>query len=136
MVIEASSRLQPTSARTRVTAATIPGRSRPNTETANRGTVAAYPARRLPSDDGAAVDDLALDDAAPAVGRIVTPEQHGEDDADGPDGHADHAHDADVDAAHFRVDGEGEDRAQGDQEQSGADTHFGLLLVGRLRCGR
>jgi hypothetical protein len=36
MVMEVSSPLQPASARTRVTAATIPGRSRPNTETAKR----------------------------------------------------------------------------------------------------
>ncbi|BCB80854.1 hypothetical protein Pflav_072640 [Phytohabitans flavus] len=57
----------------------------------------------------------------------VAPDHRRHDQAEHTGAHQDPADDVDVDAAKARVDREGEDRADRDQEHAGSDTHEGLL---------
>jgi hypothetical protein len=66
------------------------------------------------------VIDAVLHDAGAAT---ASEDQHGEQQADRPAHHQDHADDVDVEAAELRVDREGEDRADRKQEDADADAH-------------
>src|SRR3954471_15679490 len=67
-------------------------------------------------------DDPVLDDSG--ADAVTTAEhEHRHREADGTADHEDHADDVDVDAAHGRVDREGQNRAEREQEDACADAH-------------
>src|SRR5262245_48075811 len=89
---------------------------------------------------GSALDDViaVADDDVTAVAAEAAParpEDERDQHAGDPDDHEDHADDLDVEAVHVGAHGPGEDRTDGDEDETCTETHFGTSCqLPRLRA--